>query len=211
MRFILALVLNLTFSMVAFAEEAPKAELSGEMIDKLMKENSSTKEASTDLESKLQVVSESKAVSVASDEAQQPVFKTDTNAAATAESSRSLKSMWARMVVGLLSSLAVLGLLVFAYKKWPTLPKFKAKPRMIEVLGQHAIGPRKLLMVVRVAGESVLIGVTDQNITCLKTLSLFDEEATSKFQAVLNDQTPDVGFDVEEFSMKGLRDLRRGL
>ncbi len=46
----------------------------------------------------------------------------------------------------------------------------------IKVLSQHYLGPKKSLAIVRVAGESVLIGITDQNISMIKSLSLLDED-----------------------------------
>lgn len=46
----------------------------------------------------------------------------------------------------------------------------------IKILTQHHMGPKKSLAIIRVAGESILIGVTDQNISLIKTLSLLDED-----------------------------------
>lgn len=46
----------------------------------------------------------------------------------------------------------------------------------IKVLTQHWLGPKKSLAIVRVAGESILIGVTDQSINLIKPLALLDEE-----------------------------------
>lgn len=60
----------------------------------------------------------------------------------------------------------------------------------IKVLSQHYLGPKKSLAIVRVAGESVLIGITDQNISMIKSLSLLDEdipeETPNAFSPVLN-------------------------
>lgn len=46
----------------------------------------------------------------------------------------------------------------------------------IRVLNQHFLGPRKSLAIIRVAGETILIGVTDQNISHIKSLSLLEDE-----------------------------------
>ncbi|MCB0351283.1 MAG: flagellar biosynthetic protein FliO [Bdellovibrionales bacterium] len=54
--------------------------------------------------------------------------------------------------------------------------KVNTETTKIRVLGQHFLGPRKSLAIVRVAGETILIGVTDQNISMLKSLSLIDDE-----------------------------------
>ncbi len=51
-----------------------------------------------------------------------------------------------------------------------------AKNSQIKVLTQYYLGPKKSLAIVRVAGESILIGVTDQNINLIKSLALLDEE-----------------------------------
>lgn len=46
----------------------------------------------------------------------------------------------------------------------------------IRILTQFHIGPKKSLAIVRVAGEAILIGITDHNISMLKSLSLLDGE-----------------------------------
>ena len=43
-------------------------------------------------------------------------------------------------------------------------------------MAQHYLGPKKSLAVVRVAGESILVGITDNNINMIKSLALLDEE-----------------------------------
>lgn len=50
------------------------------------------------------------------------------------------------------------------------------KNNEIKVLTQHYLGPKKSLAIIRVAGESILIGVTDQNINMIKSLALLDDE-----------------------------------
>ncbi len=52
----------------------------------------------------------------------------------------------------------------------------KTSQMQIKVLSQFYLGPKKSLAIVRVAGESILIGVTDQNINMIKSLSLLDED-----------------------------------
>lgn len=46
----------------------------------------------------------------------------------------------------------------------------------IQVLSQHFLGPKKSLAIIHVAGESILVGITDQNISMIKSLSLIDDE-----------------------------------
>ncbi len=46
----------------------------------------------------------------------------------------------------------------------------------ITVLTQKPLGQKKSLMLIRVAGETILLGVTDHNINHIKTLSLMEDE-----------------------------------
>lgn len=68
-------------------------------------------------------------------------------------------------------------------KRKTTMGDNKQTAMQIKVLTQYHLAPKKTLTVIRVAGESLLIGVTDNQITLLKSLSLLDEdipEATPK-------------------------------
>jgi flagellar protein FliO/FliZ len=56
----------------------------------------------------------------------------------------------------------------------------------VKVLTQHYLGPKKSLAIIRVAGESMLIGVTDHNINLIKSLALLDEELPDETQLPLN-------------------------
>ena len=58
-------------------------------------------------------------------------------------------------------------------------PKNAAQTK-IKILTQHYLGPKRSLAIVRVAGESILIGITDQNINMIKSLSLLDDEIILK-------------------------------
>jgi flagellar protein FliO/FliZ len=75
------------------------------------------------------------------------------------------------LVVGLLLS----GLVLFS-KWYQRRIKKNDGNTTIRVLTQHHLGPRKSLAIVRVAGESILLGVTDHNISMIKSLSLIDDE-----------------------------------
>lgn len=62
----------------------------------------------------------------------------------------------------------------------------------IKILDQHYLGPKKSLAIVNVSGESILIGITDQNINLIKSLSLIDDEVKDNpvpilFQSALTD------------------------
>lgn len=73
----------------------------------------------------------------------------------------------------------------------------------IRVLTQHYLGPKKSLAIIRVAGESILIGVTENNINLIKPLSLIDdevpEEIPQSFEKVLSEE--------EEFSISGIKEV----
>ena len=88
-----------------------------------------------------------------------------------------------------LSMLGVVGTGAFIFLKKYSVPKEKKHQTQIKVLQQHFLGPKKSLAIVRVAGESILIGITDQNISMIKSLSLLDdevpEEAPKSFGNVL--------------------------
>lgn len=50
----------------------------------------------------------------------------------------------------------------------------------IKILSQTYLAPKKSLVLVRVAGESILVGVGEQNINLIKSLSLLDEDIEEK-------------------------------
>ena len=127
-------------------------------------------------------------------------------------------------VFKMILSLAVLGVLAsagFLYIKRSGFKNTKLKANQIKILTQYHLGPKKSLAIIRVAGESILVGITEQNISLIKTLSLLDEEIpettpnqfadlldkesqlTSKNLVAAKTQTSDE----EEFSMRGIKDI----
>ena len=85
----------------------------------------------------------------------------------------------------------VLGVGYFLAKKYGK-PKNSAQTK-IKILTQHYLGPKRSLAIVRVAGESILIGITDQNINMIKSLSLLDDEVPENvtgqsFQETFNEK-----------------------
>ncbi len=82
-----------------------------------------------------------------------------------------------KMVVSFGVVALMLGAAFYFIRKYSTANKTGPKSNMqIKVLSQHYLGPKKSLAIVRVAGESILIGITDQNISMIKALSLLDDE-----------------------------------
>ncbi|MBK9292908.1 MAG: flagellar biosynthetic protein FliO [Oligoflexia bacterium] len=108
--------------------------------------------------------------------------------------------LWLRVLASLGIVIALFGGGIYLLKKLPNTNRFTNKSKMIQVLSQHYLGAKKSLAVVRVAGETVLIGITDENISHLKTLSLLDEDLTStkKFDSALGKKIQE---DNEEFKI----------
>ncbi len=104
--------------------------------------------------------------------------------------------------------LSVTAVGVYTFKK-TTFKNQSAKSNIqIKMLSQHFLGPKKSLAVVRVAGESILIGITDHNISMMKTLSLLDEDLPqvlpNSFDEVLTGKK-DLDSDEEEFSLQNIQ------
>lgn len=88
----------------------------------------------------------------------------------------------------------------------------------IKIVSQHWLGPKKSLAIIRIAGESILIGVTEQNINLIKPLSLLDDEipeeaAPKQFKHALKQTNVAAGVDIveaaeEDFQMSGLNQIK---
>ncbi len=103
-------------------------------------------------------------------ESQIPVLAT------TKESKKSEGSPIFRIIMTLAVAAVTLGAAAYGMKKMAGRNGSKTQNARIKVLTSHHLGPKKNLTIVQVAGETILIGVTDHSITMLKTLSLLDEE-----------------------------------
>ncbi|MBX2987604.1 MAG: flagellar biosynthetic protein FliO [Bdellovibrionaceae bacterium] len=128
-----------------------------------------------------------------------------------AEGSPLLRFAFGLVVLGLMAG----GAYVWMRRKARPGPRQNAP--QIKVLTQHWLGQKKSLAIVRVAGESILIGVTDQNISMIKSLSLLDdevpEEAPTQFNSVLGQaqmrgERAEEPTDGEEFQMSGLNQIK---
>jgi flagellar protein FliO/FliZ len=82
-----------------------------------------------------------------------------------------------RMIASLGIVLVVAGCAAYAGKKYR---RFKDKggqrSARIEIMHQLHLGPKKSVGLIRVAGEAILIGITDHNINMLKSVALIDDE-----------------------------------
>ncbi len=135
------------------------------------------------------------------------------------------------MVVALLGILAC-GTWIFVRKN--KFQNIRRNKNEIKVLAQHYLGPKKSLAVIRVAGESILVGITDSHINMIKTLSLMDDElpdvTSDNFKSELDErmidepakQAPSATYnrksqintkpavndeEADEFSIRGIKDL----
>lgn len=127
-------------------------------------------------------------------------------------------------IIFVLSILGLVGGGAYFFLRKYSIPKSMKHQTQIKVLQQHYLGPKKSLAIVRVAGESILIGVTDHNISMIKALSLLDdevpEEAPQNFGRVLGNMEPgeegntipqkraakNIDAD-EEFAISGIKDI----
>ncbi len=103
----------------------------------------------------------------------------------------------------------------FLMRKWVRKTAGAGSPLQIKIIGQHYLGPKKSLAVVRVAGESILIGITDHSINCIKSLSLLEEELpgpdlSQDFGSALKakDQSHSVSEELENFAVAPLSDIQ---
>jgi flagellar protein FliO/FliZ len=99
-----------------------------------------------------------------------------------------------------ISILGLVGVGAFFFLRKYRRPQASKHQTQIKVIQQHYLGPKKSLAIIRVAGESILIGITDHNISMIKNLSLLDdeipEEAPRSFGKVLGNM--DIQEDQEE-------------
>ncbi|MGE0761699.1 MAG: FliO/MopB family protein [Bdellovibrionales bacterium] len=126
------------------------------------------------------------------------------------------------MSMGILLAVTA-GLYLFA-RFWAKRKTGLTQHHQIKVLTQYGLGPKKSLAIIRVAGESILIGITDHNISMIKSLALLDEdlpmEVPQQFSQELDHQVQDhVEFkaplqasaqaagEKEDFSFGSVRDM----
>jgi flagellar protein FliO/FliZ len=109
--------------------------------------------------------------------------------------------------IGILLALAGAG--YYAVRRFSHANKPGKSNMQIKILSQHYLGPKKSLAVIRVAGESILIGITDQNISMMKTLALLDDELPQvlpkDFNESMTEQGVDQDIETDDFSFEGIK------
>lgn len=111
-------------------------------------------------------------------------------------------------------SLSILGVIgcagYFLIRKYAIPRSAKDQATQIKILTQHYLGPKKSLAIIRVAGESILVGITENNINMIKSLSLLDEdipeETPARFEATMKNTNLETQED-EDFSITGVKDF----
>jgi flagellar biogenesis protein FliO len=110
---------------------------------------------------------------------------------------------WYRLIGSAIFVLAVTGGLIVVVKKSAKAKNVGGKKAKIEVLHQHFLGPKKSVALIQVAGEAILIGVTDHTINMIKPVALIDDEVpaeTQDFNGFLEDD-----FTVEQLTAQKSR------
>ena len=125
-------------------------------------------------------------------------------------------------IILICSMMGLVGTGAYIYLRKHSKNNFAAgKNNQIKVLTQHYLGPKKSLAIIRVAGESILIGVTDSNINMIKSLAWLDDEVpeevhSSNFAdifagvpaATVTTRNKSEEAEVEEeFSIRGVKDV----
>ncbi len=117
-----------------------------------------------------------------------------------------------KVVISFTLILLLISALAFGLKRTFQKKGIANKHTNIRVVTQHYLGAKKSLAIVTVAGEYILLGVTDQNINLIKTLTLMDDEipesAAKTFNAALQtaDARPDFVEVDDKFSIRNLKE-----
>lgn len=123
-------------------------------------------------------------------------------------------SPFVKMMLGLA---VVCGLVVAAWigvRRYRFNNKGVNPATQMKILSQFHLGPKKSLAIVRVAGESVMIGITEHHISLIKSLALLDEdipeETNNDFGQVFG-KSYAAGTksteDGEDFAVSGIKDF----
>lgn len=84
----------------------------------------------------------------------------------------------AKMTLGFILVAVLLTGGIFYVRRFAANKQSNATLMQIKVVAQHYLGPKKSVAVIRVAGESLLIGITDNQINLIKSLAVLDEDMT---------------------------------
>ncbi|MCB0377408.1 MAG: flagellar biosynthetic protein FliO [Bdellovibrionales bacterium] len=122
-----------------------------------------------------------------------------------------------KMVFVLGALVLVAGVLFFNIHRFSKRRGEGFAAKNINIISKKPLGPKKELVLIQIAGETILLGVTDQNINCIKTLSLLEDELpqfvepkfAKKFQEKIEQTNMDEGAEeVDGFTVSKLDDVR---
>jgi flagellar protein FliO/FliZ len=183
----------------AESKAAPAIE-STELADPILPENELVK-LETELESQMNPAGD---VAPAAAKAEKEIAVQLEAPAKAAESSGNFGRAMAALAI-----FSVLGIGLVVYLRRNAKPGMKNQQTQIKVLTQHWLGPKKQLSIIRVAGETILIGITDTQITHIKTLSLVDEEIPEDVPANFNGALKkfEVQDNEDDFAISGIKDF----
>lgn len=106
--------------------------------------------------------------------------------------------LW-RLFASLGLLVVVAGAMVFATKRYTRRKNTGGEKVRIEVLHRYQLSPKNSLALIRVAGEAILIGCTDQSVNMLKTVTLIDDELEGLLGKDFN------GFLEDDFKIEDVR------
>jgi flagellar protein FliO/FliZ len=115
------------------------------------------------------------------------------------KSDKSMGSVAWRLVASLVLIATVGGGMIYASRRWARAKDKGGSKARIEMMHQFHMGPRKSLALIRVSGETMLIGVTDHNINMIKSVALIDDELEGVMNKDFNN------FLEDEFSIEDVR------
>jgi len=104
-----------------------------------------------------------------------------------------------RLIMSLGFVAVVGGVLYYATRRWARPKDVQGKGARIEMIHQYHLGPRRSLALIRVAGEAVLVGITDQSINMIKPVTLIDDELEGLMKKDFNN------FLEDEFTIEDVR------
>jgi flagellar protein FliO/FliZ len=116
----------------------------------------------------------------------------------TKESKANGNIIW-RLVASLGVLVLVAGGLVVAGKRWTRQKDKGGNKARIEIMHQLHLGPKRSVALIRVSGETMLIGITDHNVSMIKAVTLIDDELENAVTQDFN------GFLEDEFSIEDVR------
>lgn len=226
MRLIIAVSL-LILSFSAFAEEgivteggAPVVAARGAATDAATTEAASKENTDANVSDEIASAAEAVAATTAEERAKSIENKKESEIPLTLDAPKKAEGENHPLfkILLMVSMMGAVGIGAFLFLRKHAKSNFSAgKMNQIKILTQHHLGPKKSLAIIRVAGESILIGITDQNINMIKSLALMDDEVPeatpNHFSEVFGSKQEmemppmDEDHDAEdEFSIRGVKD-----